>query len=438
MPELPQPINIKFRIPLFWKFTLGIFVVVALFGTINILLIQRIIYSSLEGEMQQRSLYISKTISERAIDQLLFDDIVGLNQLVNEMKSVDASVEYVFILDRNMEVRAHTFVPFVPAGLVNIQEMPVSSEISTIYFRSPDSNELIRDIAVPLLDGRAGYARIGFTEVHIGQAINRAVSILIWMVIVFFIVGIAMTLIFSYMLTHPIKSISQIAENIDLDTIQHKKVEFARRYPGAFEKPMSHLPADELDILVDKFNEMVDRLQKAYGELESAQKTLIQSEKMASIGSLAAGVAHEVNNPLAGMMHCIERISKNPENCAEIVKYSGLMQEATLKIDKVMKGLLSFARQPEQKFESASLKEMIESALLLASHKLKKYNIAIRQDHQDPDVKIRVNKNRIEQVFLNLILNSADAIAEKQNRFKKFAGQIKIITYFKDKHLILL
>ncbi len=92
MADLPRKSSNRVRIPLFWKFTLGIFLVVVLFGSINILLIHRIIYATLEEELQQRSLYISRTISERAIDQLLFDDIAGLNRLVNEMKSVDASV----------------------------------------------------------------------------------------------------------------------------------------------------------------------------------------------------------------------------------------------------------------------------------------------------------------------------------------------------------
>lgn len=421
---------------MFWKFTLGIFVVVVLFGTINILLIHRIIYSSLEDELQQRSLYISRTISERAINQLLFDDIVGLNNLVNEMKSVDASVEYVFILDRNLEVKAHTFEEYFPVELMNFQDI-TRDEIRTVLIQPAGSNEIIRDITLPLLEGRAGYARVGLTEVHIGQAINRAVSILIWMVVVFFIAGIAMTMAFSYMLTHPIKSISQIAENIDLDTIQHRRVQFARRYPGALEKPLSHLPADELDTLVDKFNEMVDRLQKAYGELESAQKKLVQSEKMASIGSLAAGVAHEVNNPLAGLMHCLKRIAKNPRNCEEIVRYSDLMQEATKKIEKVMKGLLSFARQPEQSFAVTGLGEMVENAILLASHKLGRKKIVILQNHSNPEIKLRVNKNRLEQVFLNLLLNSIDAISDKLKTSPGFAGEIIFSSWPADKQLIM-
>jgi len=437
MPDFSQSNSNRIRIPLFWKFTLGIFIIVVLFGTINIILIHRIIYSSLEDELQQRSLYISRTISERAIDLLLYDDIVELNRLVNEMKSVDASVEYVFILNRDMEVIAHTFEMYFPAALLDIPEIPEDNEISTIHIQPSGSSEIIRDITIPLLGGRAGYARIGLTEVHISQAIDKAVSILVWMVVVFFIVGIAMTLLFSYMLTHPIKSISQIAENTDLDTIQHKKVKFARRYPGAIEKPLSYLPADELDTLVGKFNEMVNRLQKAYGELELTQKKLVQSEKMASIGSLASGVAHEVNNPLAGMMHCIERIGKNPGNKEEIIKYSALMYDATIKIEKVIKGLLSFARQPEQIFQESSLGEMLESALLLAAHKLNKYRISINQDHHDPEVRIKANKNRLEQVFLNLLLNSIDAIAEKQNEDKDFAGEIKICSCRENKYLVV-
>ncbi len=433
-----QAVNKKLRIPLFWKITLGIFIMVALFGSINILLIHRIIYSSLEDELQQRGFYISRTISERAIDQLLYDDVVGLNRLVDEMKSVDLSVEYVFILNRNREIVAHTFDSNFPAALLDIQEMPVGGEINTVHVHPAGSNKIIRDIAVPLLGGRAGYARVGLTEEQIGKAIDQAVSTLLRMVILFFIAGIAGALAFSYLLTHPVKSIIQIAENIDLDSIQSKKINFAHRYPGAIEKSMSYLPADELDTLVDKFNKMVERLQQAYDELESAQKKLVQSEKMASIGSLAAGVAHEVNNPLAGMMHCIERIRKNPGNREEIIKYSGLMQEATKKIEKVIKSLLGFSRQPEQSFQDTGLKEMIDNALLLSAHKLKKYSIITNQNHHDSSIRVKVNKNSMEQVFLNLLLNSIDAIAEKQDTDKEFSGKIIISSYKEIKNLILV
>ena len=428
----------KLIIPLFWKFSLGIFVIVTIFGTINILLINRILYSSLEDELQQRGLYISRTISERAIDQLLYDDIVGLNRLVDEMKSVDASVEYVFILNRNREIVAHSFEDNFPSALLEIQEMPVGDEINTVQVHPSKSHKLIRDFAIPLLGGRVGYARVGLTDEQISNKINKAISTLLGMVILFFIVGIAMALVFSYMLTHPVKSISQIAENIDLDTIQNKKVDFAHRYPGALEKTMSYLPADELDTLVDKFNEMVSRLQKAYDELELAQKKLVQSEKMASIGSLAAGVAHEVNNPLAGMMHCIERIRKKPDNKEEIIKYAGLMQEATKKIERVTKGLLSFARQPAQSFQETNMNELLENALLLASHKLEKHKIEIEQIHQVHDLVIRVNKNRMEQVFLNLLLNSVDAIAEKKTKYKEFYGKITISSYRENNYLVIL
>ncbi len=434
----PPVVKKKLRIPLFWKFAIGLVIVVGLFGSINIFLLHRIIYSSLEDELQQRGLYISRTISERATDQLLFDDIVGLNRLVNEMRSIDASVEYVFILNRNREVVAHTFEDYFPAALLAIQEMPYSGEISTMHIQPQGTGKVVRDIAVPLLDGRAGYARVGLSEDHIYRSINQAVTTLLGMVIIFFFAGIGGTMAFSYMITQPVKSISQIAESIDLDAIQKKKVKFAYRYHGALKKSMSWLPDDEMDTLIGKFNEMMNRLQHAYDELETAQKKLVQSEKMASIGSLASGVAHEVNNPLAGMMHCIERINKNPENCSEILKYMELMQEAATKIERVIKGLLSFARQPEQSFSVTELNIMVEKALLLASHKSKKYQITITQDHQDPFIKINANQNRLEQVFLNLLLNSIDAITEKQLSDPGFRGNITISSRLENKHLRIL
>lgn len=411
------------KVPLFWKFTIGLTIMVVLFGSINILLINRIVYTSLDEELQQRGLSISRMISQRAVDYLLYDDLVALNRLVDEIITADPSIEYIIVLDRNNEVFAHTFEGMVPSQLLAINNIS-HTEVNTTHIMPKGSQKIIRDISIPLLKGKVGTVRVGMTEESISSTLNQASTTMIGMVVVFFVLGLMGIFGFSYMVTHPVQSIGRIAEGIDFAAIKEKQINFAVRYPNPISHVMGYLPSDELDTLIEKFNEMVFRLENAYDKLEHAQKKLVQSEKLASIGTLASGIAHEVNNPLAGIMHCIERMMSKPDNKESNRHLLLLMQDATQKVDKVVNNLLNFARQSDHVHENVKITDILSNALLLASHTLEKQRISIDQKHPDEDIVVNGNKNQLEQVVLNLILNSIDAISEKQKKDHRFRGKI--------------
>jgi len=426
MPGSEKKPSQKIRIPLFWKFTIGMVLVVVLFGSINVILVHRIIFSSLEEELQQKGVFMSQIISQRAINYILFDDIVSLNVLLDEVKIADESIEYVMVCDPDCQIRAHTFDGPVPVGLQFVHDRKLAHEVISAHVQFKGSDKLIRDISIPLLDGSIGFLRVGLVEDNIDRTLNQATQTLLGMILILVFISLVGTFIFSYLVTSPVKDISNIADNLDMQSIREKKVMFASRYPRRVEKVMGLLPGDEIDILVSRFNEMVQRLQKAYDELENAQKKLIQSEKLASIGTLASGVAHEVNNPLAGIMHCIVRIKKNPENKDEIEKYLELMEEAAKKMEFVVKNLLDFARQPDFQKEDIDPKEALKNALSLAKHRLEKERIEVALNSCPHDILITGNKNQLEQVFLNLILNSIDAITERKDQSIKFSGEIQV------------
>jgi two-component system, NtrC family, sensor kinase len=417
----------KIKIPLFWKFTIGMVVVVMLFGSINVALVHRIIFSSLEDELQHRGVFMTQIVSQRAINYILFEDFVALNVLIDEVKAADKSIEYILVCDPDCNVVAHTFDQLLPSELAFVHSRQQSNEILTEYVQFPGSDKMIRDISIPLMDGSIGYLRLGLTEDNIARTLDKATGTLLGMILLLIVISLLGTFIFSYLVTSPVKDISFIAENLNLKTIREKKVMFASRYPRGAGKIMNKLPGDEIDILVSKFNEMVFRLQKAYDELEDAQKKLIQSEKLASIGTLASGVAHEVNNPLAGIMNCISRIKKHPEKKAEAEMYLELMEQAAMKMEAVIKNLLNFARKPDTTKEVVNLHKTLNKAVMLAQHRLKKENINLQGlSSIDETVEIMANANQMEQVFLNIILNGIDAIAERRNIETELIGLIRV------------
>jgi two-component system, NtrC family, sensor kinase len=410
---------------LFWKFTIGMVLVVVLFGSINVILVHRIIFSSLEDELKHRGEFMSEIISQQATTHVLKGDIDALIVFIDEVKSLDTAIEYILVSDANGKVIAHTFDSVLPAELLDVHSGGQTNEVRTAYVNLKGvENVAIRDISVPLLDGSVGYLRLGITEEIISRTLGQATQTLLGMILILILISLLGTFIFSYLVTSPIKDISQIAENLNMQSIREKNVMFASRYPSRAGRLMKTLPGDEIDILVAKFNEMVFRLQQAYDELEVAQRKLVQSEKLASIGSLAAGVAHEVNNPLAGIMNCIARMKKNPENRKEAEKYLDLMEEATGKMETVIKNLLNFARKPDNSKTAIIIEPVVENALALASHRLKKNNIRITFDNHAEQRYFRANANQLEQVLLNLFINSADAIEEMMEKQPNLSGKL--------------
>ena len=195
-----------------------------------------------------------------------------------------------------------------------------------------------------------------------------------------------------------------------------------------------------MDVLVDKFSEMLIRLKISYTELKETQGALVQAEKLASLGTLAAGVAHEINNPVSGIKNCTKRILKNPENAEQNQKYMELIKEATDRIESVVHHLLNFSRKQDFIFDKVNLNLVIENAISLTDYKLQRSNLIVKTTF-DNQYFVNGSANHLEQVFVNLILNSLDAILERMEFEPDLKGEIeasimrsagKVYAIFKD------
>jgi len=184
---------------------------------------------------------------------------------------------------------------------------------------------------------------------------------------------------------------------------------------------------DELGFLATSFNEMIDQLRRAneelmeWGrtlekkveertrELTEMQTKLLQSEKLASLGKLAAGVAHEINNPLGAILiysHLLlEEMPKNTpayENLRKIVK-------ETSRCKDIVKGLLEFARPKEPEMSPTDVNETVDRALAIMEKQALFQNIKINKEYgQLP--RIVADAAQLQQVFMNIILNAAEAM----------------------------
>jgi two-component system NtrC family sensor kinase len=185
---------------------------------------------------------------------------------------------------------------------------------------------------------------------------------------------------------------------------------------------------DEIGRLADSFNRMTDNLKEANeklidwtrtlekrveertSELREMQAHLVQSEKLASLGKLAAGIAHEINNPLGGILiysHLI--LEDTPKDTPQHENLKKIVKETT-RCKDIVKGLLEFARPKEPKMVLSDISEVVERALAIIERQALFQNITIRKDYA-PLPKVVADASQLQQVFMNIILNAAEAMA---------------------------
>jgi signal transduction histidine kinase len=171
--------------------------------------------------------------------------------------------------------------------------------------------------------------------------------------------------------------------------------------------------------------------ERAIDQLKEAQAQLIQSEKMASLGILTAGVAHELNNPLNYIVGGYTAIHNhlNEEELldkAEIEEYLDWIKTGSDRATKIVKSLNLFSRSNEDNTEVCDLHLIIDDCLLMLQNKYKD-RIMITKEYTDRPAKVLGNNGKLHQAILNLLSNSMDAISEK--------GEIKIETKFQKDRL---
>lgn len=160
---------------------------------------------------------------------------------------------------------------------------------------------------------------------------------------------------------------------------------------------------DELGMLARSFNNMTQKLSEA-------RMQLFQSDKLASLGRLAAGVAHEINNPLTGVLTYSSFLLKRTQDQPEIQEDLKVIVRETIRSREIVKSLLDFARQSVPKKSEADINEIANRALAVVENQLSLHHVKLVKEFA-PDVpKVTVDANQMQQVFINLMVNASDAI----------------------------
>jgi two-component system, NtrC family, sensor kinase len=404
-------INIKLN--LFWKFSFAIILIVLLFGSINTYLIWRNVETALEHESLKRGTYIAKNIANESIEYFLTDNLISLQKLVYDASMFDSTIYFLMILDHNNKIVVQNMESLIPTNVINANLLPNDSLISIRILRPINRPDItIQDIAVPLLNKDVGTVRLGIIQNKIQTDVRATVNIFLRMVGIFLFLGILGAFLFSYFISHQIQSIIRLANELNLETFKANtlpQITVTKIFSNSIIEIKS---PDEIDQLGVKFNEMIRRLKVAYNEIQKVQNNLIQSEKLATVGTIAAGLAHELNNPIAGLQGCLRRLQHGEVDPEKSKSYLNMMSEAAKRIENVVRHLLDFSRKQELNFQLINILDCIESATLLVAYQLENSRVSISKDFSLEIPYIYGSKNHLEQVFVNLLLNSIDAINE--------------------------
>ena len=187
---------------------------------------------------------------------------------------------------------------------------------------------------------------------------------------------------------------------------------------GNIEYKIDKFKNDELGLLEKSFNEMTSKL-------ITVQRQLYQSDKLASLGRLTSGIAHEINNPLTGVLSYSSLLLKKDldpqvkDDLEVIVRESKRCRE-------IVRRLLNFARQEPPKKSEVHIDEIINRSISILDNQLNLENISINTEIAEELPAIKADANQMQQVFINLFVNAADAIGEDGGQIRVSAIQTKL------------
>ena len=188
--------------------------------------------------------------------------------------------------------------------------------------------------------------------------------------------------------------------------------------------------ADEMERLCNTINQMAEAIEQREKELQrTTRQQIIQSEKLASIGRLSAGIAHEINNPLTGVLTFAHLLREKKHNTEKDIEDIDIIIRETTRVSEIVRGLLDFARQTPSQKEDVNINDILRQMLKLITRQKEFMNVVIEENYFHQIPVFHGDKGQLQQIFLNILLNAGEAISGR--------GKITISTSCNENNILV-
>ena len=374
-------------IPIRFKFTASMVLTILMFGAINFCISYTFVMKSAKEHNDEKVAMVASVISKQLESLLEQGDFAGAEVLTRAVVDDDPEILFITAID--------------PGGNILFRAAS-SQEILPDRSKNPDTDRKlsISNRTFPIGSGWSGNLVIGIDEGAATKVGRRFGYIMLTMTGFFLVVGIGGSMIFSYFISAPIYKILKGFDQFE---------------PGGH-MPQIHIGVnDELRLLAQGFQSMMERINVIDREYKSTQMKILETERLASMGTLATGLAHEINNPIAGIQMCMRRLHKSQNLDPRQMEYLSLISDATNHIKVVVQDLLSYAQESDKKKETTDLRNVIMDAANLVQPRLHRNNIHYHVELPVNPCRIQGVKTHLVQVIVNGIINSIDAIDQGGN-----------------------
>jgi signal transduction histidine kinase len=255
----------------------------------------------------------------------------------------------------------------------------------------------------------------GRVRVWVAHPGEEAARNLVGLIVLYALLSAIAILVLSYVLltrliVRPVEQLERAAQRLARGERSPARIEGARE--------VASLAMTFNALGLRALEEALGALEAAKTSLEQAQASLIRSEKLASVGRLAAGVAHEIGNPLSAILGFVELLRGGGLEPADTDEFLRRVQSETERIHRIIRNLLDFARKPAEgdAAGAAEVAEAVADAVHLVSPQKDLRGIRIERRIAEELPPVALDADRLTQVLLNLLLNAADAIESRRER----------------------
>jgi two-component system NtrC family sensor kinase len=245
---------------------------------------------------------------------------------------------------------------------------------------------------------RIGMLYVGVLEAKYADMRKNAFSVLVLIIVASMALAILLGYFLEKKIMGPVHQLIMASQEVSKGNLSPK---------------IGQVSKDELGVLQQTFTDMITSI-KERDELRNAaaEDRLLQSEKQASMGRLAAGVAHEINNPLTGVLTFTRILLRNKDIGEKNLSYLQKIAESTVRVKNIVKGLLDFSRQTALDREPTEINRLIRGVISAMENQALIKGVTIQFNAGEDLPVLTMDRNQIQSVVINLIINALDAMEQ--------------------------